>query len=320
MKDEIKVCGGTKPEEVPEIQQLAKDSGLFNGAVITEITYMPGGLTNRNFKVIVGGKPYAFRLAGAGTAEYLNRPGERQAVDAIAGLKISPEFYYYDESTGSNVARFVHGSTMKREDFQTRQDVLSKAADILKTYHNSGIRFDAVFDPVAEINSYQKYLKDNNWTKFYDGMDNLNRKFGEVQDAFKANPQPIICSHNDVLSENFIYDGEKMELIDWEYCGMNIYSFDVAAIIVENRLSAEKEQEFLLQYYGAEPTERQLADVLIGKFLMDGLWCPWALVQMATKPGEEEFYWNYGLDRITRCNQYMADPNFDRYVKMIATK
>ncbi len=318
MQEQIKVCEGTKPEEIGMLQQLAKDSGLFNGEAITEITYMPGGLTNRNFRIVIGGKKFAFRLAGAGTAEYLNRPGEKQAVGALKDLNICPEFYYYDVSTGSNVARFVEGDTMSRKDFQTRKDVLEKAAIILKKYHDSGIIFEGRFDPVAEINSYQDYLKKNHWTKFYDGMDELNQKFNEVQDAFKKNPPKLICSHNDVLSENFIYDGKKMELIDWEYCGMNIYNFDVAAIIIENRLSPEKEGEFLKYYYGAEPTEAQLADVLIGKFLVDGLWCPWALVQMATKPGEEDFYWDYGLDRITRCNQYMADPNFDRYVKMIA--
>ena len=75
-----------------------KDSSLFLRGEVESITYMPGGLTNRNFKVIVDGKPYAFRIAGEGTAEYLNRPAERQAVHAIKDLGISPMFYYYDLS------------------------------------------------------------------------------------------------------------------------------------------------------------------------------------------------------------------------------
>ena len=99
---------------------------------------------------------------------------------------------------------------------------------------------------------------------------------------------------------------------------MNVYSFDVAAIIIENKLNKEKEEEFLHYYFGDEITERQRADVLVGKFLVDALWCPWALVQKLSKPEEDEFYWNYGLERITRCNEYMADPNFDRYVAMMA--
>ena len=316
---EIKVCENTKPEEVEFIKKMAEDSSLFCGEV-ESITYMPGGLTNRNFKVIVDGKPYAFRIAGEGTAEYLNRPAERQAVHAIKDLGISPMFYYYDLSTGSNICGFCEGDTMKRPDFQTRPEILKGAAEIIKKYHNSGIQQKGTFDPMVEIKSYIKWLEDRNCEKYYDGMEKLVSTLEEIDKNFEKNPPKKVCSHNDVLSENFIYDAENdnLQLIDWEYCGMNIYSFDVAAIIIENKLNKEKEEEFLRYYYGGELTERQRADVLVGKFLVDALWCPWALVQMLSKPEEEEFYWNYGLERITRCNEYMADPNFDRYVAMMA--
>lgn len=315
---DIKVCAQTKPQEVEEIKRMAKESGLFAGEV-ESITYMPGGLTNRNFKTVVDGKAYAFRIAGEGTAEYLNRPAEKQAVHAIKDLGISPIFYYYDTTTGSNICGFCEGDTMRRPDFQTRPEILKGAAEILNTYHNSGVIFKGVFDPMVEINTYIKWLKDNNCQKYYDGMDKLVDMLATLDEQFKKNPPKKVCSHNDVLSENFIYDEEKdsLQLIDWEYCGMNLYNFDVAAIIVENKLSPEKEEEFLQYYFSGEPTQRQRAEVLIGKFLVDALWCPWALVQLVSKPDEEEFYWNYGLERINRCNQYMADPNFDEYIELI---
>ncbi|MEG0873787.1 MAG: choline kinase family protein [Clostridiales bacterium] len=316
---DIKVCENTKPEEVEFIKKMAKDSSLFAGEV-ESITYMPGGLTNRNFKTVVDGKTYAFRIAGEGTAEYLNRPAERQAVHAIKDLGISPEFYYYDLETGSNICRFCEGPTMKREDFQTRSNILEKSAAIIKKYHNSGIIQKGIFDPMAEIKSYLQWLKDNNCSKYYDGMDVLVSTLEEIDAQFAKNPPKKVFSHNDALSENFIYDdkNDKLELIDWEYCGMNVYNFDVAAVVIENKLNKEKEEEFLKYYYEGELNEQNKADVLIGKFLVDALWCPWALVQLVSKPDEEEFYWQYGLERITRCNEYMADPNFKHYVAMIA--
>lgn len=316
---EIKVCPNTKPEEVEFIKKMAEKSGLFCGEV-ESITYMPGGLTNRNFKTVVDGKPYAFRIAGEGTSEYLNRPAERQAVHAVKDLGISPMFYYYDMKTGSNICGFCEGDTMKKPDFQTRPEILEGAAKILRTYHNSGIEFKGTFDPMVEIKSYIQWLKDNKCQRYYDGMDTLVATLEKIDENFAKNPPKKVCSHNDVLSENFIHNPEdgSLQLIDWEYCGMNVYNFDVAAIIIENALSKEKEEEFMRYYYEGEPTERQRADVLIGKFLVDALWCPWALVQLVSKPDEEEFYWNYGLERITRCNEYMADPNFDRYVAMMA--
>ncbi len=318
---EIKVCPNTKQEEVEYIKKMAADSSLFAGEV-TEITYMPGGLTNRNFKTVVDGKTYAFRIAGEGTAEYLNRPAERQAVHAIKDLGISPQFYYYDLSTGSNICGFCPGDTMHREDFQENAKVLQHAAKILNAFHHNNIQLKSTFDPLVEISNYMKWLETNECPKYYDGIDELVSTLKRIDEQFQLNPPKKVCSHNDVLSENFIYDRENdsLQLIDWEYCGMNYYMFDVAAINVENRLNAEQEESFLQSYYGHEPTEKERADVLIGKFLMDALWCPWALVQMVSKPDEEEFYWNYGLERITRCQGYMAQPKFNQYVELMGKK
>lgn len=318
---EIKVCENTKREEVDYIKKMAADSSLFEGAV-TEITYMPGGLTNSNFKTVVDGKTYAFRIAGEGTAEYLNRPAEKQAVHAVKDLGISPQFFHYDLSTGSNICGFCPGDTMHREDFQENEKVLKHSAEILKAFHQNDIQLKGSFDPLVETQSYIKWLKDNKNEKYYDGMDEMVATLEKIDEQFKINPPKKVCCHNDVLSENFIYDRENdsMQLIDWEYCGMNYYMFDVGAIIIENRLDAEKEQEFLVSYYGDEPTEKQKADVLIGRFLSDALWCPWSLVQMVSKPDEADFYWDYGLDRITRCKEYMANPNFGRYVELMGQK
>lgn len=315
---EIKVCENTKPEEVDYIKKMAADSSLFQGEV-TEITYIPGGLTNRNFKTVVDGKPYAFRIAGEGTAEYLNRPGEKQAVHAVKDLGISPQFYYYDLATGSNICGFCPGDTMHREDFQQNANVLKHSAEILNAFHHNDIQLKGSFDPLVETQSYLQWLKDNKNEKYYDGMDEMVSTLEKIDEQFKINPPEKVCCHNDVLSENFIYDkdNDSLKLIDWEYCGMNYYMFDVGAIIIENRLDADKEQEFLVSYYGDEPTEKQKADVLIGRFLSDALWCPWSLVQMVSKPDEADFYWDYGLDRITRCKEYMANPNFSHYVELM---
>ena len=316
---DIKVCDQTKPNEVEEIKRMAKDSGLFGDKVIESITYMPGGLTNRNFKVVIDGKKWAFRIAGAGTAEYLNRPCEKAAVAAVKHLGISPEFYYYEVETGSNICRFVEGTTMRKEDFRNRTEVRKHAAEILNTYHNSGVTFDAVFDPFTEIKSYHQYLKDNNWTRFYPEMEQLDKVYEKIRLTFEKNPPQRICSHNDCLSENFLFDEEndKMELIDWEYCGMNFYSFDVAAVISENDMNEEQEEDFLQYYFKGEPTERQRAEVLIGKFIMDGLWVPWALVQSVTKVDERDEYWDWGYVRVNRCMKHLANPNFDHYLELL---
>ncbi len=316
---DIKVCENTKPAEVQEIKRMAKDSGLFPGKEIESITYMPGGLTNRNFKVFIDGKYYAFRIAGEGTAEYLDRPREKAAVAAVNYLGISPEFYYYEEATGSNIARYVYGDIMKKEDFRNRTEVRKHAAKILRTYHNSGVEMDGVFDPFQEIITYHQYLKDNKWERFYPEMEELDKTYDKIRETFQKNPPKRVCSHNDCLSENFLFDvpNDKMELIDWEYCGMNFYSFDIAAVVSENDMLEDQEEDFLQYYFEGEPTERQRAEVLIGKFIMDGLWIPWALVQSVTKVEERDEYWDWGYVRVNRCKKHLSNPNFNHYLELL---
>lgn len=315
---EIK-CEGLKPGEVEKIQNIANQ--MFDGTQkIVAITYMPGGLTNRNFKVeFDNGTKYAFRIAGEGTAEYLNRPCERDAVAKAQIIGTSPEFYWYDESTGSNICRFVEGDTMHEPDFNNRKDVVEHAAKLVSKIHHSGLKLNYIFNPFAERVGYYKYLKENNWTRFYEELKDIDAVYNKIQKAFDEKPFPLVSSHNDCLAANFIYDvpNDKMELIDWEYCGMNYYFFDLAAVISENDMGPEMEEVAIRAYFGGEPTEQQRAEVLIGKFLMDGLWIPWALVQSVTKVDERDDYWDWGYIRVRRCLNHMANPNWDKYLNMI---
>lgn len=318
---EIK-CEGLKDGELEIIKDMAAQM-FANPDTIVSVVHMPGGLTNRNFRVeFEDGSHYAFRIAGEGSWEYLDRPCERDAVAKAQICGTSPEFYWYDEKTGSNICRFVEGDTMHAEDFFNRKDVVEHAAPLLYKIHNSGLKLSKVFDPFNERVGYYQYLKDNNWTRFYDELEEIDKVYKKIEEAFRVNPYPIVCAHNDCLAANFIYDipNDKMEVIDWEYCGMNYYFFDLAALISENDMEPEMEEVAIRAYFGGEPTEQQRAEVLIGKFLMDGLWIPWALVQSVTKVDERDDYWDWGYVRVNRCLKHMANPNWDKYLDMMINR
>jgi len=318
---EIK-CEGLKSGEDKIIQEMA-DQMFDEHQKILSITHMPGGLTNRNFRVeFENGTKYAFRIAGEGTAEYLNRPCEHDAVAKVQIIGGSPMFYWYDEKTGSNICRFVEGDTMQAPDFRTRKDVVEHAAKLVRNIHTSGLKLNYVFNPFAERVCYKQYLKDNNWTRFFEELPAIDAVYAKLQTAFEAHPFDRVSCHNDCLAANFIYDipNDTMEIIDWEYCGMNYYFFDLAALISENDMDEEMEEVAIRAYFGGEPTEQQRAEVLIGKFLMDGLWIPWALVQSVTKVDERDDYWDWGYVRVRRCEKHMADPNWEKYFKLMTER
>lgn len=69
--------------------------------------------------------------------------------------------------------------------------------------------------------------------------------------------EPALC-HNDLLAANFIDDGRKIWLIDWEHAGIGTPLFDLASIASNNALSESLECELLKCYYGETPNDTLL--------------------------------------------------------------
>ena len=61
----------------------------------------------------------------------------------------------------------------------------------------------------------------------------------------------LVYGHNDLLAANFIDDGSRLWLIDWDYAGYNSPLFDLANLASNNGLS--KDQEDWLQHYFDAP-------------------------------------------------------------------
>lgn len=317
--DNLYVFGNViQPREIPDFLRLVNLVKTATGQEIVNIEIMPGGLTNKNFKVVTGDDTsIAVRVAGPGTAKYINRPAEKHNASQMASLGIAPEIYYYDSKTGSQLVEFIDAATMHPEDFNTNPHVVTKAAEIMKKYHDSGMEFASTLNPISKIEEFIEILKAHSFDKRYDVWDRIADRIAKIEAAYKANPPKLVPCHNDTLAENFMYDGKVMRVIDWEYGGMNDPYFDMACVFVENPLKSEHEELFLKTYFGGELTEEQRARVLINKFLVNAHWSAWALVQIVNGK-DHDFYWEYGRTRAVTCNENIDDPNFDRYIELIA--
>ncbi len=145
--NEVSVFGDALQEQdIPGFLSLINMISTGSGEKIKAVNIMPGGLTNKNFKVVLeNGRDIALRVAGYGTAQYINRPAEKHNASLMASLGIAPEIYFYDTRTGSQICEYIHADTMHPADFIERDEVLMKAAKILYQYHNSGFSFKSVF-------------------------------------------------------------------------------------------------------------------------------------------------------------------------------
>ena len=105
-------------EEIADFVRLVNLTREIFQQELTILEIMPGGLTNKNFRAVAkDGTQVAIRLAGQGTANYINRPGGANATQ-MASLGIAPEIYYYDPKTGSQIVEYIDAPTMHPMDFQ----------------------------------------------------------------------------------------------------------------------------------------------------------------------------------------------------------
>ncbi|KGK83826.1 choline kinase [Desulfosporosinus sp. HMP52] len=314
MHEQVMIEPSISKEHIGRIYKMISEIPFFNESRISEIEILPGGLTNSNYKVTIGGVTYAVRLAGAGTMEYLNRPAEKHNAQLMADIQISAPIIYYDETTGNQVCKYIDDcKTLHIPDFKEQQQYLSMAAQVFKKYHDCQKEFISVFNPLKEIDAYIKLLAEKN-SEFYEGAETMEKKVEEIKELFRKNPPPQAPCHNDPLCENWLDDKKNFYLIDWEYGGMNDPLFDLGALAIEAELTDEQERFFLKEYYGGDLTDKQIGSLIINKFLCDALWSYWAVLQIAMGKSKED-YWPYGLNRFNRAYALIHDGSLDRAIK-----
>ncbi len=79
----------------------------------------------------------------------------------------------------------------------------------------------------------------------------IEEKSKEVQNAFRTigsfSSENVLC-HNDLNPQNILFS-KMIQLIDWEYAGVNDRYFDLASVCVEFNLNKEDEVYFLRSYF-----------------------------------------------------------------------
>jgi thiamine kinase-like enzyme len=68
-------------------------------------------------------------------------------------------------------------------------------------------------------------------------------------------PLPIIFGHHDLLPTNFLDDGRRLWLIDWEYGAFGTAMFDLANIASNSSFGRMEEHVLLETYFEKPPTE-----------------------------------------------------------------
>lgn len=253
-----------------------------------------GGLTNKNFKIDINDKSYILRIPGACTDVMIDRVSEEMNNKIASDLGINANCIYFDNKTGIKITEFIENArTLNHITCKTEENLLF-VANVLKKIHNSEIKFKNKFDFFYELEKYEKLVTDKKLFNFYKDYDKEKNLFlAEFKNFICENPLDYKSCHNDCVCENFVSNGSRLYLIDWEYSGLNDPSWDFASYILENSLSKEEYEKLLGYYYGNKiPYEK----IEMFKHFQDLLWSVWSIAKCCN--GED--YLEYGIDRYNR--------------------
>ena len=237
------------------------------------ITLSPltGGVSNAGFLVAYAGQKYVARVGGDYPCHHVSRARELAASTAAYAVGLSPEVVH--AAPNVSVLRFIEGRTYGEVDVRAN---LFRCVELLKKCHSdmsqNVLGPCGVFWVFQLLRDYARSLTIAGHTRVPElaRLMNINTRMEQLQV-----PMPMVFGHHDLLAANFMDDGSRLWLIDWEYGNFGSAMFDLANLASNNSLSAQDESVMLVAYFGKRPeaqTVKAYDAMKVAAALREALW------------------------------------------------
>jgi thiamine kinase-like enzyme len=266
-----------------------------------------GGLTNQNYKLVIGGEALVLRLPGRGTGRFIRRSIERANQEAAARSGFTPHSVFFDGRTGVKVTRFLGDARALDPSAARDKKTADAVAALLFRFHHSGLRFVNEFDVFKLARTYERVAR-GRFARFYEGYAQTRTRILAIERPLSIIAGERVACHNDLVPENILESPDGLTLIDWEYSGMNDPAWDLASFTLESGFDEEAEMCFLASYTAGRVEERLRIRVDAYRLLQDFLWSLWSLLQETASrdPVRARSYRDYGRDRFLRAQNRLA--------------
>ncbi len=277
-----------------------------------DVIPMEGGLTNPNYKVIIGGVPYFFRL-GTPCNSLLNTTleNEYQAIKVASERGIAPLIAHFSPQEAILVSEFIGGAKVSLRD-QCAQKRLCRS---LRQLHEIETALARKMCPFEIIALYRKNALEAGavFPKFVEAE--LLPLIERLRSSIPLSGKQVFC-HNDLHSGNCLDHAEKMWLIDWEYAAMGDPLFDLATLASVENFNEDEMEELLQNYLQMKQVPSEIVRYFrFQRALVDARWGFWYYLQDRIStidyaflpPGERHL-----CDCLKRLKSLASEPSRDQ--------
>ncbi len=251
--------------------QRAAGLACWSGEVAPEV--LSGGRTNHNFVVRDRGESFVVRVAEDIPLHGIMRFNEVAASRAAHAAGISPEIVHAEP--GALVMRFIEGTTYGEGEVRAALAAGRMVPILKRVHHEIPKHFEGpalIFWVFQTVRGYAQTLRA--------GASRLTAelpRYLAINEELEAalGPVEIVFGHNDLLAANFIDDGKRLWLIDWDYGGFNCPLFDLANLASNNLFSPQEDDRLLEDYFETPATDelrRKLSAMKCASLLREAMW------------------------------------------------
>lgn len=263
------------------IEEIINQIPLFTEK---EVIHEPlnGGLSNQTYKLTCDETSYVLRIFGD-QLEFLplTRGSEINVAQTLNMKAYCPAVLYADPFEKYVLLEYIEGRQVTGEDL-VHPSIYQQIITQMKNIHDSEEVTQSVPRRCSPYQLVDSYLR---------GADQLHVKQPEGLAPLLNNMEKIAyrrsCDktythkfcHNDYYLFNLIWSpqSQKLNVVDWELCGMGDAFFDLASIPFTNGFTQEQEILWLKSYFGFYEEEQYviLQDMKYMNMLRE---CAWGLL------------------------------------------
>jgi len=286
----------------------------FAARTDVQVKELTGGITNKNYKITTADGSFVLRLGGNETRFLgIDRRTEYECSSLAARIGIAPEPVAFLEPEGYIIARFISGPGISAEEIGTQENI-ERVVAAIKQYHALE-RFPGFFSPFRVAQEYAQTARSFK-VKLPEKMEWYLEKSAEIEKAMYGRQplQPRPC-HNDLLNANFIDDGTRIRILDWEYAGMGDIFFDLGNFAVQHDFNDEQDELLLKTYFG-QPGDSERAHQKLMKIMSDLRESMWAMVQIGVSKLDFD-YVGYAQKYFDRFDAAVNGNNFKKWLREV---
>jgi thiamine kinase-like enzyme len=261
-----------------------------------------GGLSNEIWKVTDAAGAHVVRFGRDYPWHHVSREREAMAARAAHAAGFAPEVEF--TGPGVMVTTYVDARTWDAADVASDPE---RVARLLSSFHRempehvSGPGY--MFWPFHVVRDYARTLSET-----HSSYAAELPRFLSLNTALEARqvPLPIVYGHHDLLPANFLEDGSRLWIIDYEYAGFSTPMFDIAGAAANAGLERDASVKLLATYFGHEPAPdllRAFDAMQCAALLREAMWAMVSALHMSA-PGVD--YDAYAEENLAALNAAMA--------------